>query len=158
MMIHLEKGNYVNSDTIRTIYQTSPSKGYQRIALQGKDDHEYFAVGEVDELAKKISATIIPALPGYSLIVSSHRTDEAFSFSHAPIIAWNITAPEPEPVAVDGSQICAQPQAILCPNLTVIERGCGRTYDNINAWEYAASKDWEKAHAAWLAKQETATV
>jgi predicted Fe-S protein YdhL (DUF1289 family) len=46
----------------------------------------------------------------------------------------------------------------LCPNLTVIERGCGRTYDNINAWEYAASKDWEKAHAAWLAKQETATV
>jgi hypothetical protein len=157
MMIHLQNGSYVNSDTIRTIYQAAPYKGYQRITLQAKDnEHEYFAVGDVDELAEKINATIVPALPGYELILSSVNCDETFGFSHAPIIAWNITAAdeEPTPVAVDGSQICEQPQAILCPDHTVIERGCGRTYDDITQWQHCARKKWEEARTAWLAEHE----
>jgi hypothetical protein len=153
MMIRLENGSYVNSDTIHLMSRSGGWGKDTRTILSSKLGR-YTAKVDVDELADVVNSHVIRATPGYELILSSTPGCDGFFFSRCQIIAWRVRPGEgtPSPVTVRGDEDVSNPQVILCPDGQVEDQFM-RTYDNIEAWEKNARETWAKDRAAWLAKE-----
>jgi hypothetical protein len=97
---------------------------------------------------KRIFQPVIPANPGFELLICSQRTDDYFWFDRRPIIGWRLTEHMVEPIPVgelDDFETLPNPWAILCPNGS-IDQPYVRSFDNLDAWREAAEKEWQKDH------------
>jgi hypothetical protein len=156
MMIETVDGTFVNSDTIRLICAAPAEPGASAksklISIDG--DRSYTAYGDADTLAERMNTTIIPATPGFRLIILANERCEEFSFDlGGPVIAWSInphgdTCPiTPDPLETTG---CVY--EILCPDGSVVDPGGGRGPSaNMAEWEASAQRRWQEDRAHWLA-------
>jgi hypothetical protein len=163
MMIRLENGSYVNSDTIRVMSRKGGWGKDTRTLLYptSNEFNCYTAKVDVDELAGAVNTHVIQAMPGYELVLSSCEAEDEFSFFRCPIIAWRVRPNDgtPSPITVNGDEGASNPQVILRPDGAVEDQPAEdqfiRTYDNLEAWEKDAREKWAKDRAARLAKEAT---
>jgi len=90
---------------------------------------------------------VIPANPGFEMLISAPHTDDYFWFDRVPIIAWRQTEHMFEPIrvgdSIDDFENFSNPWAILCPNGFVEQPFVG-FFDNLDAWREAAEKYWQE--------------
>jgi hypothetical protein len=107
-----------------------------------------------EEIAHQINDSIIPAEPGYKLVIFAGKPDddEFDSSVEDAVIAWRIDPQKygsRKPVTVSALEDEAD-YVILCPDGKII--GDQTSFNNIEAWETAARKYWAERRARHLAK------
>ncbi len=133
MFIETEEGALIPVARIIRIdgVKKTGTKGWKRIVHTA--DGERYAIGETT--ANDLSQTIIPAGPGFELLLFDPGTR---NFEIEPVIAWAVEAigrPEAIPITPCGGWVCDNPKALRYPNGAV--QDCdeeGRQFANVGLW------------------------
>ena len=129
---------YINVSSIVRITQkpvpaTDKSSGAMRTVIEYRDasgdPKTTTSYAEPDE----IGGTIVPAIPGYSVVSTCTEVDGSLSAHTAPIIAWRVQTGIASPICVDWSDQQYNPCYIVQPDGRVIQAGSA-TYRSVESW------------------------
>jgi hypothetical protein len=144
----------LNLDMIRKI-----TRGKDRtiVVTYREGGTESFRWEDYERITEQLICTVIPAQPGFELLVWVDGESEEFWFYRMAIIAWRTGLTYVTPVTVDDDEHNRNPQAILEPNGRVVIQA-EASFNSLEEWEKDARKHWGDARARWLKEQETAKI
>jgi|SRR6516165_8603994 hypothetical protein len=107
-----------------------------------------------DWIVEHLMTTVVPASPGFELLVAAGADDEEFWCDRAPIVAWRIYTGYglPMPVTAGGDEELSGPRTILLPNGRV-EVQEGGSHESFEVWERLAREVHAEARAAKKAER-----
>jgi hypothetical protein len=143
MMIRKADGDgYVNSDHIISMEESNRPCVYGAATNATLTNSMMMRIsGEVNDIADRINAPIIPAAPGYSVIETDNNYAENFLYWRSPVVGWLCGYLRVVPVTDNG--FATEPKAIIRPDGTVSVPDTTEDYANLAEWEKAARKEWE---------------
>lgn len=105
------------------------------------------------DIQTTLTETIIPAQPGFELIISACQRSEEFWFSKHTIIAWRVHCVGVEPITLGDHESDENPQAIQDP-FGRVDIPCDRWFESLMEWEEYARDEWAKKRDTVLDKQQ----
>lgn len=129
---------YINSADIVRVTQ-----GRDYAVIRTRDGETWRAYAEADNIAM-LSAAVIPALPGYTVLTAHGDEAGGLFVTRSPVVAWRIDEHMAVPVTPDDE--CGQ-IAILCPDGHVIVQH-ETTFKTEEAWLEERKREVAKKAAA----------